>query len=182
VGRFAGRKIVLGVSGSIASYKACELVRRLKDGGAEVKVMMTSGAQKFVAPLTFSALSGNPVALDVWDESLWQMAHIDLAEKADLIIIAPASADLIARLANGLADDVVTTTVLATASPVLLAPAMHHHMWLNPATQSNFKKLKSYGHFFIGPEKGALLGRQGWGRMSEPETILETAAQILKGK
>lgn len=174
------KTILLGITGSIAIYKSCELVRRLKDEGAEVHCLMTAGAQKFITPLTFSALSGNPVAAQVWDEHLWEMAHIKLAEKADLVIIAPASTHCLARLAAGMADDIVTATVIATRAPVLIAPAMHEGMWQHPATQRNVKQLKEFGVRFVGPEHGALLGRKGWGRMAEPETILAAAKKILK--
>ena len=173
------KKIVLGVTGSIAVYKACELLRAFKKSGADVFCMMTPGAQKFVTPLTFGALSGNPVATDIWDEKLWQMAHIAMASKADLVLIAPASANTLARLASGFSDDVIGATVLATQAPVLIAPAMHQEMWNNPATQTNVKKLKTFGMHFVGPEQGELLGSYGWGRFSDPEKILQAAEKLL---
>ena len=178
-----GRVILLGVTGSIAAYKACEIVRRLKDEGADVFCLMTSGAKKFISPLTLGALSGNAVACGIWDEKLWKMAHLDLAEKADLLIVAPLSANSLSKLAAGLADDVVSATALAAKSPVLLAPAMHENMWLHPATQANVKRLRSYGYIFAGPEHGALTHGAGWGRMAAPNTILAAACKILsRGK
>lgn len=171
--------VLLGLTGSIAIYKSCELVRRLKDESAEVFCVMSSGAQKFVSPLTFCALSGNPVVTDLWDEKNWRAAHLQLAEKADLYLIAPASADSLARLAQGRACDILTCVALAASCPVLIAPAMHEKMWLHPATQANVKKLKSYGYHFVGPEKGPLSqGEAGWGRFSEPAVILEAAKKI----
>ncbi len=176
-----GRSILLGVTGSIAVYKACELVRLLKEQGAAVYCLMTRGALRFVSALTFGALSGNAVATDVWDEKLWKMAHLEFAEQADLYIIAPASTHVLARLACGMADDVVCATAVAMTAPLLIAPAMHEGMWLHPATKENVKKLKSYGAHFVGPEQGELLrGNIGWGRLAEPETILAAAKKILK--
>ena len=138
----APRRILLGVSGGIAAYKAAELVRRLRERGAEVQVVMTAGAKQFVTPLTFQALSGRPVRDDLWDEAAEDaMGHIELARWAELVLIAPASADLIARLAIGRADDLLTTLVLATAAPVWLAPAMNRFMWSNVATEDNVAAL-----------------------------------------
>ncbi len=172
--------ILVGVTGSIAAYKACDLVRRLKDEGAEVFCLMSEGSRKFVSPLTFSALSGNPVACEIWDESLWKMAHLDLAEKASLVIIAPATANALAKLALGFSDDVISATVLSTKAPVLIAPAMHEAMWLHPATRENVRKLKSFGHHFVGPEKGPLArGDSGWGRLAEIPAIIAEAKKIL---
>ncbi len=175
-----GKTVLVGVTGSIAAYKACELVRRLKDEGADVFCLMTESAQKFVSALTFSALSGNPVASQIWDESLWKMAHLDLAEKASLFIIAPASANSIASLANGQTQDILSVTALSTKAPILIAPAMHEAMWLHPATKQNVLKLKSYGYRFVGPEKGPLSrGDSGWGRLSDVPSILDQARKLL---
>jgi phosphopantothenoylcysteine synthetase/decarboxylase len=175
-----GRKVLLGLSGSIAVYKSCELVRRLTDEGAQVFCLMTAGAQRFVSPLTFGALSGNPVATDIWDASLWKMAHLESADQADLYLIAPASTNTLARLAGGFTDDVVAAAASATRAPVLLAPAMHDTMWLHPATQANVRTLKSYGYRFVGPEKGPLLrGGHGWGRLAEIPAILDQARKLL---
>lgn len=174
------KAVIVGVSGSIAAYKACELVRRLKDEGAEVFCVLTSGAAKFVSPLTFSALSGNPAIQEIWDEKVWKMAHLETAEKAALVIVAPASAHTLARLAQGFCDDVLSAVVLSTKAPVLIAPAMHESMWLHPATKENVKKLKSFGCHFVGPEKGPLArGDSGWGRLSEVPEIIAEAEKIL---
>lgn len=178
-----GKIILLGLTGSIAIYKSCELVRRLREAGAEIFCLMSSGAQEFVSPLTFSALSGHPVASEIWDQSLWKMAHLELAEKAHLYLIAPASTNSLARLAAGMADDIVTATACATTAPILIAPAMHDKMWTHPATRSNVKVLKSYGYHFVGPEYGALAqGKEGWGRFAEPPTIIAAVKIILSHK
>ncbi len=175
-----GKTVLLGLTGSIAIYKSCELVRRLKDSGADVFCMMSGGAQKFITPLTFSALSGHPVASEIWDESLWKMAHLDLSEKADLVLIAPATAHAIAQFAGGLAGDVISATVLATRAPTLLAPAMHEGMWKNALTQDNVKKLKKFGMHFVGPNHGALSqGQSGWGRLADVPQIIAEAGKIL---
>ena len=172
--------ILLGLTGSIAIYKSCELIRRLKDEGADVFCLMTSAAQEFISSLTFSALSGNAVATDLWDRTLWKMAHLECAEKAELFIIAPASTNCLARLACGMADDIVVATACSTKAPLLLVPAMHESMWLHPATQSNVKRLKGYGYHFVGPEQGALAqGGSGWGRLAEPHRIIAAAKKIL---
>ncbi|OGR53489.1 MAG: hypothetical protein A3I11_09020 [Elusimicrobia bacterium RIFCSPLOWO2_02_FULL_39_32] len=175
-----GRVILLGLTGSIAIYKSCELLRQLKEEGAEVYCLMSFGAQKFISPLTFSALSGNPVALEVWDPNLWKMAHLELADKADLYIIAPASTNCLAKLSCGLCDDIITATASATRAPILLAPAMHEGMWKNPSTQVNVKKLKAFGYTFVGPEYGELLrGTKGWGRLAEPSEIVQAALKLI---
>ena len=176
-----GKIILLGLTGSIALYKSCDLVRRLKDKGADVFCLMTRSAREFVSPLTFGALSGNKAACEIWDESLWKMAHLEFAEMADLYIISPASSNCLARLACGMADDVVTATALAAPkTPVLIAPAMHEGMWLHPATQRNVKTLKSFGARFIGPEHGALArGNKGWGRLADTARIIAEAEKIL---
>jgi phosphopantothenoylcysteine decarboxylase/phosphopantothenate--cysteine ligase len=150
------------------------------DTGADVHCLMTPSACKFVSPLTFSALSGHPVATDIWDGKLWSMAHLDLALTASLMIVAPASADTLARLAHGNASDIVCAAALSTKAPLLLAPAMHESMWLNPATQENVRKLKSYGYKFIGPEKGPLArGDFGLGRLAAIPEIVTRAKKFL---
>ncbi len=170
-----GMKLLLGVSGGIAAYKAAELVRRARDSGAEVRVVMTEGAQHFVTPLTFQALSGNPVRCSLWDDSAEAaMGHIELARWADRILIAPASADLIARLANGQADDLLTTLCLASRAPLYLAPAMNVAMWENPATRDNCQRLADRGATLLGPGQGSqACGETGDGRMLEPHQLLE---------
>ena len=176
-----GRTIVLGVTGGIAAYKACDLVSRLRKAGADVFVIMTQGAQQFVRPLTFVTLSGNPVATDTFQNPQhWEVEHIALAKKADAFVIAPATADIIAKFAHGLADDMLSTTVLATAAPVLVAPAMNTQMYLAPVTQENIGALKARGWQFVGPGGGMLAcGDVGPGRMEEPEAILEALADLI---
>jgi len=179
--------ILLGVTGSIAAYKAVEILRLLMKAGRDVHVVMTPSATRFVGPLTFQGLSGHPVFSDTLDPQAYQMAHLALAEKAKAVIIAPASAESLSQMARGGAHDLVAASVLSvprtTAGklkvPVFIAPAMHESMWLHPATQANVKTLQSYGYQFIGPEKGDLgrTGDTGMGRMSDPQTIV---AQLLK--
>lgn len=165
-------RVVLGVTGGIASYKSCELVRRLKEAGHDVWVVPTKSALNFVGEPTWAALSGNTVYTDLWAEA-HQVPHIQLAETADLVLVAPATANTMARLTYGLADDVLTSVILATASPVVLAPAMHTQMWLNPATQSNVATLRNRGLVVLDPAEGALTGKDvGIGRMPEPAEIL----------
>lgn len=169
------RNILLGVSGGIAAYKACELVRRLRDAGCVVRVVMTRGATAFVTPLTFQALSGQPVRIDLLDaEAESGMDHIALARWADRVVVAPATADLMARLAAGLADDLLTTLCLATEAPILLAPAMNRVMWEHPATRGNHARLLERGVRMVGPDSGGqACGEHGAGRMAEPAAIVE---------
>jgi len=174
----AGQRILLCVGGGIAAYKALELVRRLRDAGAEVQVAMTAGAQQFVTPLSFQALSGHPARTTLWDTAAEQaMGHLELARWADRVVVAPATADLLARLAHGLADDLVTTLCLATEAPLSVAPAMNHRMWRHPATQANVGLLRSRGVQVIGPDDGPLAeGESGPGRLAEPEAIVAALA------
>ncbi|MGC8733402.1 MAG: bifunctional phosphopantothenoylcysteine decarboxylase/phosphopantothenate--cysteine ligase CoaBC, partial [Halothiobacillaceae bacterium] len=176
-----GKHILLGLSGGIAAYKACDLVRRLRDAGAEVRVVMTEGATHFVTPLTLQALSGYPVRTSVWDEAAEAaMGHIELARWADAILIAPASADVLARLAAGMADDLLTTLCLATEVPLLLAPAMNRVMWANPATQANVQTLTARGAILLGPAAGAqACGETGEGRMLEPVELVARLVEHL---
>lgn len=173
-----GQKLLLCVGGGIAAYKSLELVRRLRDAGASVQVAMTDGAQQFVTPLSFQALSGQPVRTTLWDSAAEQaMGHIELARWADRIVIAPATADLLARLAQGHADDLVSTLCLATTAPLTVCPAMNHRMWLHPATQANIALLRERGVQVVGPEDGPLAeGESGPGRLSEPEAIVAALA------
>jgi phosphopantothenoylcysteine decarboxylase/phosphopantothenate--cysteine ligase len=170
----AGKHIVLGVTGGIAAYKAAELVRRLIGEGATVQVVMTEAATRFVTPITFQALSGRPVYTDQWDARVANnMAHIDLSRAADALLVAPASADFLAKVANGLADDLLTTLVLARNCRLLVAPAMNRQMWENPATSRNIARLRADGIDFIGPAWGdQACGETGLGRMLEAEEIL----------
>ncbi|MDQ1309850.1 MAG: phosphopantothenoylcysteine decarboxylase / phosphopantothenate---cysteine ligase [Pseudomonadota bacterium] len=174
----APTRILLGVTGGIAAYKSAELVRRLRDRGAEVQVVMTAGARQFVTPLTFQGLSGRPVRTDLWDEAAEAaMGHIELARWADRVLIAPASADFLARLAHGLADDLLTTLCLATDAPLSVAPAMNRLMWANAATQANVAVLRSRGVTVLGPAEGdQACGETGPGRMLEPAEILDAFA------
>ncbi|WP_329742086.1 bifunctional phosphopantothenoylcysteine decarboxylase/phosphopantothenate--cysteine ligase CoaBC [Dyella sp. A6] len=166
----AHRRILLGVSGGIAAYKSCELVRRLRDLGAEVRVVMTGSATHFVGAATFQALSGQPVRTSLWDEQAEAaMGHIELARWAERILIAPATADVIARLAQGHADDLITTLCLASAAPLYLAPAMNQQMWAHPAVQANLATLRRHGATVLGPAAGEqACGDVGSGRMLEP--------------
>ncbi|EKN63828.1 bifunctional phosphopantothenoylcysteine decarboxylase/phosphopantothenate--cysteine ligase CoaBC [Schinkia azotoformans] len=170
-----GKKILLCVSGGIAAYKAAALTSKLTQTGAIVKVIMTESATKFVQPLTFQALSRNDVFFDTFDEKdSGKIAHIDLADWADIVIVAPATANVIGKLANGIADDMVTTTLLATTAPVWIAPAMNVHMYDHPAVKQNINKLYSYGYKFIEPTEGQLAcGYVGKGRLEEPERIVD---------
>ena len=172
--RLQGQHVLLCVGGGIAAYKALELVRRLRDAGAQVQVAMTAGAQQFVTPLSFQALSGHPTRTTLWDSAAEaSMGHIELARWADRIVIAPATADLLARLAHGFADDLVTTLCLATTAPITVVPAMNHRMWLHPATQANLATLRGRGAHVIGPGDGPVAeGESGPGRLSEPEMIV----------
>jgi phosphopantothenoylcysteine decarboxylase/phosphopantothenate--cysteine ligase len=180
---WAGRRVVLGVSGGIACYKSCYLARRLTEAGARVDVVLTRSAARFVGPVTFESLTGRPVLTSLW-ESGRALAHVRLPQDAELIIVAPASAHLLARMAQGLADDVLTTLLLARTAPVLLAPAMNDEMYARPETQSNLERLRARGVAFVGPEIGALAEgpSERPGRMSEPETILAHAARLARGR
>jgi phosphopantothenoylcysteine decarboxylase/phosphopantothenate--cysteine ligase len=176
-----GKHILLGVTGGIAAYKSADLVRRLRERGAEVQVVMTDGAREFVTPMTFQALSGRAVRTDLWDPAAEaSMGHIELARWADLVLIAPASADFLARLAGGRADDLLSTTCLATAAPIALAPAMNHQMWANAATQANVALLKARGVHVFGPGTGdQACGEVGAGRMLEPTELAALADSTL---
>ena len=171
----AQRRILLGVSGGIAAYKSCELVRRLRDLDAQVRVVMTERATHFVSPTTFQALSGQSVRVSLWDEQAEAaMGHIELARWAERILIAPASADMLARLAHGLADDLLTTLCLASAAPLYLAPAMNQQMWAHPAVQANIETLRQRGAHLLGPAAGEqACGDIGNGRMLEPHELRE---------
>lgn len=173
-----GTRVLLGVTGGIAAYKAAELVRRLRDAGAAVKVVMTDGAQQFVTPLTFQALSGEPVRTSLWDQAAEAaMGHIELARWADRIVVAPASADFIARLAAGMANDLLATLCLASAAPVAIAPAMNREMWANAATRHNVATLRARGVALLGPAAGSqACGDVGEGRMWEAHEIVAALA------
>ena len=177
-----GRRVVLGVGGGIAAYKAAELARLLMGAGAEVRAVMTPAAREFLTPLTLQTLTGHPVGTDLFDlgqES--EIGHIRLAEQADLVIVAPATADLLARMASGMANDLLTTLLLVTRAPVLLAPAMNVHMWSHELVQENVRRLVGLGRIHVvGPDDGWLACRMtGPGRLAEPADILEAAGRLL---
>ncbi len=182
MGSLVNKRILLGVTGGIAAYKSAELVRLLRKAGAEVQVVMTGGATRFVAPLTFQALSGRPVRTDLFDAAGEAgMGHIELARWADLVLVAPATADFLARLAQGRADDLLATLCLATRAPLLVAPAMNTAMWTHPATQANVDVLRGRGVRVAGPAEGAqACGEEGPGRMLEPEALLAEAGTFFE--
>ncbi len=177
----AGRRILLIVSGGVAAYKSLELLRRLRDAGASARVALTASAKNFVSELSFAAISGAPVHVDLFDAAReGEMGHIQLSRSADLLVVAPATANLLARAAHGLADDLATTLLLATDKRVLFAPAMNLRMWLHPATQRNVAQLAADGALFVGPEQGDMAcGEHGPGRMSEPPDIVKAIASAL---
>lgn len=178
----SGKCVVVGVTGGIAAYKTCELVSRLKKLNADVRVIMTENATEFVAPLTFQSLSHNPVSVDTFANiQTWEIEHIALAQRADVFVIAPATANIIAKLACGIADDMLSTTALATHAPMLIAPAMNTAMLESQATQQNIHTLEKRGMQFIAPGTGMLAcGTSGAGRMSEPEQIVKEILHVLK--
>ncbi len=170
-----GKTIVVGVTGGIAAYKAVEVVSRLKKCGANLHIIMTKAATQFVTPLTFREISGNPVISDMWSEpKTWNVEHIALASLADIFLVVPATANIIGKIANGIADDMLTTTVMATKAPVILAPAMNSNMFLNPVVQQNMNTLTGLGYKIIEPETGLLAcGIEGPGRLPEPSVIVQ---------
>ena len=175
------KSVVVGVCGGIAAYKVVEVVSRLKKLGADVDVIMTANAQKFVTPLTFRSLSHKPVVTDMFEEpEYWDIKHISLAQRADLFLIAPATANIIGKMASGIADDMLSTTILATKAPVLIVPAMNYDMYANEVVQRNIEKLRELGYFFMEPETGVMAeGSSGKGRLPEPATIVDTAVNLL---
>ncbi len=180
----ASARILLVIGGGVAAFKSLELIRRLRERGARVQALLTPAAERFVTPLSAAALSGAPVRQDLFsldDEA--QMGHIELSRSADLIVVAPATADFLAKMAHGLADDLASTTVLATDKRVLVAPAMNVRMWTHPATQRNVAQLRADGIVFVGPEDGEMAcGEFGPGRMSEPAAIVVAVAGMLGGE
>jgi phosphopantothenoylcysteine decarboxylase / phosphopantothenate---cysteine ligase len=176
-----GRRVLVGLAGGIACYKACDLVRQLRQAGATVDVVMTPGAREFVTPLTLQTLAGSPVATDTFDltqEST--IGHIRLADGADVVVVAPATANVIAKMAHGIADDLLTTVLLATRAPLVVAPAMNVHMWEHAATQANVRTLAERGARIVGPASGSLAcGYEGAGRLAEAGDLLEAVAGAL---
>ncbi|SPF40235.1 fused 4'-phosphopantothenoylcysteine decarboxylase; phosphopantothenoylcysteine synthetase, FMN-binding [Candidatus Desulfosporosinus infrequens] len=187
---FAGKKILVGVTGGIAAYKAAEMISRLRKQHAEVHVAMTKAATEFIAPLTLQSLAANPVHVELFEEpKLWNVEHISLAEYIDAVVVAPATANILTKMAIGLADDFLSTVLLATRVPIFVAPAMNHAMYHHPATQANLAILKERGIYVLGPNTGfQACGTDGDGRMSEPVEIVEALARFfvsrdwLKGK
>lgn len=176
-----GKTVLLCISGSIAAYRACELVRDLRSEGANVICLMTKAAQKFVTPLTFHSLSGNPVYTDPFSEQEdWNVIHTTLADQADLILVMPATADVIARLAAGFADDLVTSVILASKKTILIAPAMNDHMFSHDITQENIAKLRRVGYRFVDPIQGDLVcGRTAMGHIAEGDAVLSEVRKLL---
>ena len=179
-----GKNVLLGITGGIACYKSCEIVSRLKKMRASVDVVMTKNASEFVQPLTFETLSQRPVTIDMFaKKEHFEVEHISLAKKANICIIAPATANVIAKLAEGIADDMLTTTVLALNCPIIIAPAMNTNMYNNPVTQANMKRLKDRGYIFVEPQEGRLAcGDTGKGKMAEPIDIVSQAIECLLPK
>lgn len=176
-----GKSVVLGVTGGIAVYKAVDIVSRLRKKGVEVNVIMTRHAQEFVSPVTFQAIANNPVVTDMFDEpKTWDTEHIALAQKADVFLIAPATANIIGKMSAGIADDMLSTTVMATLAPVVIAPAMNTNMYLNPVVQRNIEDLKTLGVQFIEPASGRLAcGDVGIGKLAAPEDIVAYVEHVL---
>ncbi|MFD5883182.1 bifunctional phosphopantothenoylcysteine decarboxylase/phosphopantothenate--cysteine ligase CoaBC [Streptomyces yangpuensis] len=173
-------KVVLGVSGGIAAYKACELLRRLTESGHDVRVVPTESSLNFVGEATWAALSGNPASTEVW-ETVHEVPHVRIGQGADLVVVAPATADMLAKAAHGLADDLLTNTLLTARCPVVFAPAMHTEMWEHPATQENVATLRRRGALVIEPAVGRLTGKDtGKGRLPDPEEIFEVCRQVLR--
>ncbi len=177
-----GKNIVLGVTGGIASYKACEIISSLKKEGANVYVIMTKNATEFITPLTLMTLSKNKVVVDMFEmPDNYEVEHISLAKKGDLFLIAPATANIIGKVANGIADDMLSTTIMATKSKVVFAPAMNDAMYENKIVQDNIRKLKDYGYYFIDPTEGMLAcNTKGIGRLEEPKVIVEEIKTLME--
>ena len=176
------KNIVLGVTGGIAAYKACEIISKLKKEGANVYVIMTKNACQFITPLTLMTLSKNKVIVDMFEiPNNYDVEHISLAKKADLFLIAPASANIIGKVANGIADDMLSTTIMATKSKVIFAPAMNDAMYQNKIVQDNINKLRDYGYYIIEPAKGMLAcNTKGIGRLEEPKVIVEQIKTLME--
>lgn len=176
------KNIILGVTASIAIYKACEIVRKLREQAFSVTVVMTREAEELIKPIVFQSLSGNRVYRGLFDEpEAWEIEHISLAEKADLILVAPATANIIAKIACGICDDLLTCVICATKAPVLIAPAMNENMFKNKITQANIRKLKELGYRFVEPRHGRLAcGKEGMGCLAEVDTIIKEVKIFFK--
>lgn len=176
-----GKTVIIGVTASIAAYKACDIVRRLRERGINTIVLMTEQAAELVSPVTLQTLTGNKVYMKMFaDSEAWEVEHISLAEKADLILIAPATANIVGKIAGGICDDLLTCVVCASSAPVLIAPAMNTNMFKNKIVQGNLKKLKLSGYKFVGPVEGKLAcGEKGIGCLASVEKIVEEAVKLL---
>jgi phosphopantothenoylcysteine decarboxylase/phosphopantothenate--cysteine ligase len=174
------KRVLLGVSGSIAAYQAADLIGIFRQQMANVRVVMTRAATHFITPLTLEIISGNPVSMEMFDRSTaGTVEHITVATGADLLVIAPATANIIGKMANGIADDMLSTAALAVTCPILIAPAMNERMWLNPIVQTNVQRLKELGVRFVGPEYGAMAcGGEGLGRLARLEAIVRAASEL----
>lgn len=178
-----GKKILVGICGSIAAYKACELIRLIRKKGGEVYPVMTEEAFYFIHPITVQTLSQKPVSSKLFEEKKEKIPHLSLTQEVDLILVVPATANFISKVACGLGDDLLSTTILSTPRPCFFVPAMNHFMWLNPVFQKNVEKLKLLGYHFIGPEKGKLAcGEEGWGRMKEPVEIVKVLEDFFTSR
>jgi phosphopantothenoylcysteine decarboxylase/phosphopantothenate--cysteine ligase len=176
----AGKSIVLGVAGGIAAYQTVEIVAQLRNRLADVYVIMTRAATQFISPLSLETVSLHPVVTDMFSEPKpWNIPHVSLAQIADIFLIAPATANIIGKIANGIADDMLSTTVMATKAPVLLAPAMNEKMWTNAVVKSNVERLKKLGYHFVGPEYGPMAcGGEGWGRLAKIQAIISKLIEV----
>lgn len=178
-----GKNIILGVTGGIAAYKALELTRLLKKEGACVWPVMTDAATKFIGPLSLATLAGNPVYTDIFTQDRASIDHIELADRADLLAVVPATANLIGKVASGIADNLLTTVIMASPAPVLIAPAMNHRMYANPVVRANIEKLEELGYLFVGPERGELAcGWEGEGRLAKIEDVMDAVKAALSPK
>ena len=176
----AGKHVLLGVTGSIAAYQAADLIGLLKDELASVRVLMTRAATRFITPLTLEVISGHPVTVDMFAGTGVYVEHIALARGADLLLIAPATANIIGKLANGIADDMLSTTALAVTAPMLIAPAMNEQMWFNRIVQANVDRLRKLGVHFVDPEYGPMAcGGEGWGRLARLPVIVRRASEVV---
>lgn len=179
-----GKTVLVGVTGGIAAYKSATLIRRLRDAGAQVLVVMTRNATHFITPLTLQTLSGRPVYVEMFQPATEEVAeHVSLSEKADAVVVAPATANIIGKVAAGIADDMLSTTIMAAQSPVIFAPAMHAQMYRNPIVQEKIAHLKELGYHFVGPVEGKLArGEIGIGRLAEISDIVDKVAQVIGGE
>lgn len=177
----AGKHILLGVTGSIAAYQAADLIGLLRDQMASVRVIMTQAATRFITPLTLEMISGHPVTVDMFAGTGAYVEHITLARGADLLLVAPATANIIGKLANGIADDMLSTTALAVTAPILIAPAMNEQMWFNRIVQGNVERLRKLGIHFVEPEYGPMAcGGEGWGRLARLPVIVRRASEVIR--